>query len=57
VPLSQRALAIQEKYLGPHHPEVAQSLESLAALYKKTGRAREAEALEQRAHAIKALRR
>src|SRR5262245_49314352 len=31
--LSARALAIREKILGPEHPDVAQSLDQLAALY------------------------
>ena len=32
-PLYQRALAIREKALGPEHPDVATSLNNLAALY------------------------
>ena len=33
-PLHQRALAICEKALGPEHPDVAMSLNNLAALYR-----------------------
>ena len=33
-PLYQRALAIREKALGPEHPDVATSLNNLAALYQ-----------------------
>ena len=36
-PLLRRALAIREKVLGPDHPEVAQSLENLAVLYRDMG--------------------
>jgi hypothetical protein len=32
-PLAQRELAILEKTLGPNHPDVATSLNKLAALY------------------------
>jgi len=42
----KRSLAIREKALGPDHPDVAQSLVNLAALYRKTGRDKEAEPLE-----------
>jgi tetratricopeptide (TPR) repeat protein len=34
IPLAQRALAIQEKALGPDHPDVALSLNNLAELYR-----------------------
>ena len=36
-PLYERSLAIQEKALGPVHPNVATSLNNLAALYKAQG--------------------
>ena len=39
----------REKALGPDHPDVAQSLNSLAALSRATERETEAEVLEQRA--------
>jgi len=42
----KRSLAIREKAVGPDHPDVAQSLVNLAALYRKTGRDKEAEPLE-----------
>jgi hypothetical protein len=46
-----------EKALGPDHPDVATSLENMANLYRKTGRDKEAEALEKRAAAIRAIQR
>ena len=36
-PLFKRALAIQEKVLGPDHPDVAVSLNNLANLYDNAG--------------------
>ena len=48
-PLYQRALAISEKALGPEHPDVATSLNNLAALYDDQGRYGKAEPLYQRA--------
>lgn len=54
-PLFQRALGIQEKTLGPKHPEVAATLERYAALLRKTNRAMEATKLETRAQAIRAV--
>jgi hypothetical protein len=50
-------LAIKETVLGPDHPDVALSLESLAALYRKAGRDKEAAPLEQRAAAIRVMPR
>jgi CHAT domain-containing protein len=41
-PLFGRALAIREKSLGPDHPDVAQSLDNLAALHSEQGRWAEA---------------
>ncbi len=52
-PLVKRALAIQEKALGPQHPNVAQGLENYAALLRKTGRTAEADKMEARAKAIR----
>jgi hypothetical protein len=46
-------LEIEEKALGPDHPEVATTLKNLAKLYRKTGRETEAEPLETRAVAIR----
>ena len=43
-----------EKALGPEHPNVAQSLENYAALFRETGRADEAAEMEDRAKAIRA---
>ncbi len=53
-PLYQRALAIQEKALGPEHAEVATVLVNLSALLKATGRGVEAEDLGRRAREIRA---
>ena len=52
-PRYRRALAIQEKALGPEHPDVATSLTSLAALYRATERIPAADALEKRAARIR----
>jgi CHAT domain-containing protein len=52
-PLYQRALAINEKALGPEHPEVASSLFNLASLYTERGDYAKAEKLFQRALAIR----
>jgi hypothetical protein len=38
IPLAQRVLAIRENALGPHHPDVAGSLNKLALLYRNQGR-------------------
>ena len=51
-PLFKRALAIDEKALGPEHPDVGQSLNNLAAVYLYQGRYGEAEPLFKRALAI-----
>jgi len=56
-PLYKRSLAILEKTLGPDHPKVATCLENLAALYRKTKRGSAANALEQRAAEIRAIKR
>jgi len=48
----QRALAIREQLLGPHHPDTAQSLNNLAELYRDQGKYAEAEPLYQQALAI-----
>ncbi len=53
-PLFRRALAIQEKALGPEHPKVAQHLEDYAALLRKMEREAEASKMEARAKAIRA---
>jgi tetratricopeptide (TPR) repeat protein len=51
-PLYQRALAIDEKTLGPEHPEVATDLSNLAMLYYEQGKYTQAEPLYQRVLAI-----
>jgi hypothetical protein len=45
----RRALAIDEKSLGPEHPDVATDLNNLAQLLKHTTRLAEAEPLMRRA--------
>jgi Tfp pilus assembly protein PilF len=45
-------LAILEKALGPDHPDVANSLNNLAALYQKQGRNADAEPLYKQSVAI-----
>jgi hypothetical protein len=57
LPLFQRALAIQEKALGLNHPDVATSLENVAALYRRTSRENTAKALEDRAAKIRRMHR
>jgi tetratricopeptide (TPR) repeat protein len=51
-PLFKRALAIREKALGPDHPDVAWSLNSLGAFYADEGQYAKAEPIYQRALAI-----
>ena len=51
-PLYQRALAIDEKALGPAHPDTAGNLDNLAQLYTTMGAYGKAEPLMQRALAI-----
>ena len=55
--IAQKALQVAEQNVGPDHPDVATSLENLAALYRATKRTKEAEPLEQRAAKIRAIRR
>ncbi len=52
-PLAQKALAIREKWLGPDHLEVAQSLNILAELYSELNKQPEARLLYQRALRIR----
>ncbi len=52
-PLALRSLAIDEKALGPDHPDVAISLNNLALLYETQGKYAEAEPLYKRALAIR----
>ena len=51
-PLYRRALAIGEKAIGPHHPEVGTRLNNLANLLHDQGNYRDAEPLFRRAIAI-----
>ena len=55
--LFEEALAIDEKVLGPEHPETATKLLNLAALLQATGNCAEARPLLQRALAIDEPRR
>ena len=48
-PLVRRALAIQEKALGPQHPETAVTLNNLASLLLAGGKITMAEATQRRA--------
>ena len=50
---SKRALAIREKALGANHPDVGQTLNNLANVYRDQGKYREAEELHKRALAIR----
>ncbi|MBD2593657.1 tetratricopeptide repeat protein [Nostoc spongiaeforme FACHB-130] len=52
IPLAERSLAIREKVLGNVHPNVAQSLDNLAALYDAQGKYQQAELLLLRSLAI-----
>ncbi|HZR44312.1 MAG TPA: tetratricopeptide repeat protein, partial [Ktedonobacteraceae bacterium] len=52
-PLLVHALAINEQLLGPDHPGTAQSLHTLALLYRFQGRYAEAESLHRRALTIR----
>jgi tetratricopeptide (TPR) repeat protein len=51
-PLYRRALAIDEKSLGPDHPDVARAVNNLALLLKVANRLSEAEPLYRRALGI-----
>jgi tetratricopeptide repeat protein/DUF2914 family protein len=52
--LLKKAARIQEKELGPNHPDLAKTLNNLAILAEKTGRTTEAEPLYRRAATIAA---
>ena len=52
IKVAQQTLTIQEKALGPDHPDVATSLNNLALLYKTLGDFAKAEPLYKRALAI-----
>jgi tetratricopeptide (TPR) repeat protein len=54
IPLFQRALEIDEKALGPDHPDVAPVLEHYAVPLRCTGRFAQAEAAEERVRRIHA---
>jgi tetratricopeptide (TPR) repeat protein len=49
IPLAERALEIQEKALGPDHPDVATALNNLASLYRYDGQLALAESHYRRA--------
>ncbi len=52
-PLYKRAIAIDEKVLGPEHAGLATDLNNLAGLYHAQGKYAEAEALYQRSLTIR----
>ena len=52
VPIAEKVLAINEKALGPEHPDVAISLNNLAELYSSLGNYPKAEPLYRRALSI-----
>jgi uncharacterized tellurite resistance protein B-like protein len=52
--LYRRALAIREAAFGPDDPDVARSLDLLAAVLRSDGQPGEADRLEQRARTIRA---
>ncbi len=52
-PLYRRSLDIRERSLGAGHPDVAESLDEIAALDEATGRDDDAEALYKRSLAIR----
>jgi tetratricopeptide (TPR) repeat protein len=52
-PIYKRALALREQALGPDHPDVADSLNSLGLFYQTTHREPEAEPLFKRSLAIR----
>ena len=52
VVVAKKALEVAEKNVGPNHPDVAQSLNNLAELYRIQGQYAEAEPLYKRALAI-----
>jgi tetratricopeptide (TPR) repeat protein len=53
IPLAQRTLSIREQELGPDAPDLASSLENLAALYSTQDRYADAEPLYKRSLAIR----
>jgi tetratricopeptide (TPR) repeat protein len=53
-PLYKRALAIDEKALGPDHPDVATIAENLALTLRSLGRDSEAKGYEDQAAKIRA---
>ena len=57
VVVAKEALEVAEKAVGSDHPAVATILENMAEVYRKIGRATEAEALATRAARIRAIKR
>src|SRR5262245_11555226 len=51
-PLAERSLALREANLGPNHPNVATSLDSLATIYMATGESMKARSLLERETSI-----
>jgi len=50
IPFAEEVLRLSEDEFGPDHPDIAQSLNNLAVLYKTQGRYAEAEPLYKRAN-------
>ena len=57
VVVAKKALEVAEENVGLNHPDVATSLNNLAALYRATNRDEDSETLKQRAARIRAIQR
>jgi len=57
VVVAKKALEVDEANVAPDHPDVAISLENLAALYRATKQDKEVLELEKRAEHIRAIKR
>ena len=57
VVVAKKALEVAKENAGPDHPDVADALKNLAALYRAMERDDEAGPLEQRADRIRAIQR
>ena len=55
--VAKKALEVAEENVGLNHPDVATSLNNLAALYRATNRDEDSETLKQRAARIRAIQR
>ena len=57
VVVATKALEVAKANVGPDHPDVAASLENLAALYRATQRSAEAKKLDERSARIRSIKR